>query len=189
MMSRNLSFHGSSLALVAALVLAACGGGNSFSPPTPVPTPVPTPTPEPQPTPIPPPAACRPIPPPISRIKLDIHLKNRDFWTIDATAQVGPNPQYCRKIGFTDGRRYCPVRQEGDPLRHECEGWTVGRAEDTGRYGVTWTNPDGEYCTGPESLCVNSDDNQYFLWIFKGGMFKACARNGVCAEIFTDKDL
>ena len=195
MMIRNSSLQRISLALAAALVTAACGGGNWASPPTtatppvPVPTPAPAPAPEPEPEPtLTLTTSCSPIPPPIARIKVVIHLKNRDFWTLDATPQVGPNVGYCRDVGFTDGRRFCPVRPEGDPMRAECEGWAVGQAEN-GRPGPTWTNPDGEPCTGPESLCSNSADNQYMLWVHKGGLFKACAKNGVCGEVFADKDL
>lgn len=39
----------------------------------------------------------------------------------DATPLVGPDGGYCRQIGFTDGRSFCPVRQEGDPFRGPCE--------------------------------------------------------------------
>ena len=92
-------------------------------------------------------------------------------------------------VGFTDGRQFCTVRPEGDPMRSECEAYAVGQAEDSGRVGPTWFNPDGEHCTGPDSLCVNTADNQYVLWIYKGGEFTACAANGVCGSVFADKDL
>ena len=186
--SALLSLRRTHLALAAALVVAACGGSNYASSPSPVPAPAPAPEPTPGPEPTPT-TSCRPIPPPVARINVKIHLKNRDFWTLDATPLVGPNQSYCNRVGFTDGRLYCAVRPEGDPERLECEAFAVGRAEDTGRPGPTWTNPSDALCTGPESLCVNSDDNQYMLWIFRGGKFTACAANGVCGSVFADKDL
>jgi len=190
MMTMTSSIRLAYLALAAVLVLAACGGGSQAFTPSPVPTPVATPTPTPEPSPEPTPStSCRPVPPPISRVKVKIHLKNREFWTLDATPLVGPALHYCRNVGFTDGRQFCTVRPEGDPMRAECEAWAVGQAEDNGRGGPTWFNPEGEHCNGAGSLCANSADNQYMLWVYKGGEFTACAANGVCGSVFADKDL
>ena len=195
MMTTSFSIRTAHILLAAALVTTACGGSNQAFAPSPVPTPAATPEPPPAPEPTPEPTpstSCYPIPPPVSRVKVKIHLKNRDFWTLDATPLVGPAPHYCRNVGFTDGRQYCTVRPEGDPMRAECEAYAVGLAPDTGRPGPRWTNPDGESCTGPDSLCVNSADNQFMLWIYKGGEFTACAgRDGSesCGSVFADKDL
>jgi hypothetical protein len=187
---KNHSSQGLSLALAALLAAASCGGGTQASNPTPVPTPVPTPTPEPTSEPTPPATSCSPLPPPISRVRVSVHLKNRDFITLDATALVGPDVGYCARIGFTDGRAFCPVRPEGDPMREECEAYAIGLAEDTGRPGPTWTREDGEYCTTfEETYCANSPSNQHQLWVYCGGIrYIACAANGTCGDVMTDHD-
>jgi hypothetical protein len=103
------------------------------------------------------------------------------FWTMDSTPLSGPDSQYCWEIGYTDGRRYCPVRPEGHPERAACENWAVGNAKDTGRPGPTWTFKDAP-CTGPESGCENSPHNQYQLYAYKYGVYLACVKNDVCGE-------
>jgi hypothetical protein len=95
---------------------------------------------------------------------------------------VGPDPDYCALIGFTDGRQFCPVRPEGDPQRVACETWLVGTAVDTGRPGPTWRR-DGAFCTGPSSGCENHGENQYLLRTFAAGTYSACAASGLCGEI------
>jgi len=181
----------SALALSAAL-LAGCGGGGSATPdslpPTPAPSPSATPTPEPTPEPTPAAHCPRPLPPPISRVKVRVLYKNREYWTLDATPLVGPDPVYCKKIGYTDGRVFCTVRPEGDPERSDCEAYAVGFAEDTGRPGPTWTRG-GQLCTGPDSLCQNTPDNQFQLWIFRGAVYTACVENGTCGSVDAEKDL
>ena len=169
--------------------MASCGGGSQASTPTPVPTPIPTPAPEPTPEPTPT-TNCSPVPPPISRVKVKLHLRGRDYLTLDVTPLVGPNAGYCAEIGFTDGRQFCAVRPEGDPMRAECEAYAVGRAEDTGRVGPTWTRQDGEYCTTfEETYCSNHPDNQYQLWVYCGGIeYVACTSNGTCGRRMTDFD-
>ena len=123
-----------------------------------------------------------------SRLKLRIQAKNREFWDIDATPLVGPDGDYCRSIGFTDGRTICAVRPEGDPQRTECEAWAVGIARDTGQLGPTWTR-DGEFCAGLESECEHEPANLFQLRVYTGGLIKACSDHMACGEIFTDKDL
>ena len=161
-----------------------------FGGPAPKPSPTPTSegTPEPSPTPSSEGAVgCgSPLPPPLTFINVKIHQRGGDSWLLDSTPLVGPDASYCANIGFTDGRSVCPVRQEGNAERGACELYVVGRATDTGRPGPTWTSPSGGYCTGGSSGCENSD-NQYQLRIFKGGVFKACGRNGVCGEVEADK--
>jgi hypothetical protein len=188
MTTRFPSLHRACLALTTALVMSACGGSQAANP-TPVPTPIPTPAPTPEPTPEPTPTtSCSPLPPPVTRIAMKTHLRGPDYITLDSTPLVGPDVGYCARIGYTDGRSLCPVRQEGDPQRAECEAYAVGRAEDTGRLGPTWTRQDGEYCTTfEETFCSNHPDNQYLLWVYCGGIrYRACARNGACGEIMTD---
>ncbi len=121
----------------------------------------------------------RPFPPPISRFNVKVHFQSGDYWTLNSTPMVGHDVEYCARIGYTDGRSLCPVRPEGHPERLACEEWAVGRAEDTGRVGPTWTFED-HYCTGPESGCQNAADNQYLLWAYGSGRYAACATNGAC---------
>lgn len=175
---------------VLGLLAAACGSGPSQSPALPGPAPLvetpvpPTPTPSPTPDPaIPPPdSGCgKPYPPPIGRVAVKVYQKGREFWTMDSTPLSGPDTQYCWEIGYRDGRRYCPVRQEGHPERAPCESWAVGKAKDTGRPGPTWTFKDA-LCTGPESGCENHPSNQYQLNVYKYGVYLACVKNDVCGE-------
>jgi hypothetical protein len=143
----------------------------------------------PNPTSTPPPSASGcgdPVPPAISRINVKVHLRGADAWTLDSTPLVGPDPDYCRAIGFTDGRSFCPVRPEGNPQRTACETYATGIAKDTGRPGPTWTFQ-GHFCTGRASGCDNHPENQYQLLVYSGGTFQACAQNGVCGEVFADR--
>lgn len=127
-----------------------------------------------------------PVPPPLTRIKVTIHLRGTGHWTLDATPLVGPDPDYCAAIGFTDGRANCPLRPEGHPEREACEAWAVGRAVDTGRAGPTWRR-NGGLCTGAASGCENHPENQYLLKAFLGGSYEACARSGVCGDLLVDR--
>ena len=127
-----------------------------------------------------------PYPEPIARMTCKLHLYGSDYYTLDSTAQVGPDQGYCTAIGYTDGRSYCPVRKEGSPERPPCEEWRVGHAEDTGRTGPTWTI-NGKYCTGPASGCANHPDNQYALLVYKSGAYKVCAQTGNCCEVIVEK--
>jgi hypothetical protein len=120
----------------------------------------------------------RPYPPPISRFNCKVHIKTNEYYTLDSTPLVGPNPEYCYSIGYEDGRTLCPVRVEGSPDRVACENWRVGKAKDTGRWGPTWTKADGSYCTGPASGCENHPDNQYSLNTFASGSYTVTAQNG-----------
>ena len=97
---------------------------------------------------------------------------------------MGSDVEYCRKVGFTDGRAYCPVRPEGSPDRVACETYAVGRAKDSGRPGPTWYR-NGKLCNGTD--CENHEDNQYLLWVYAGGTYTPCTRDGVCGEVQVDK--
>jgi hypothetical protein len=150
--------------------------------PTPAPTPAPTPTPTPQ-TGV---KGCgNPIPPPITKVNAYIHIKGPNQWTLDSTPLVGPDVEYCRTIGFTDGRSRCPVRTEGNPEREACELYAVGYAEDSGRPGPTWTL-NGNYCKGGDD-CDNHPDNQYLLWARASGYYEACTKDGVCGGVQVDR--
>jgi hypothetical protein len=197
--------------LVVAAGLAAGGCGESSKPPTtherlpdaaaliptaPAPQPTPTPTPgalppDDEPIPVNPgggdtaSGGCgEPEPPAVSRINVKVQGRQSDRVLLDATPLVGPNGAYCRKIGFTDGRSYCPVRPEGHPEREACEAAGVGRAADTGRAGPTWS-ASGKRCSGPDggASCLNHPQNQYLAYAYGAGVFRACAAGGVCGEI------
>jgi hypothetical protein len=165
--------------------------------PTPVlgvPAPKPSPTPEPGagPSPTPSPNApadnggCgEPLPPELSRIGVSIHQRGDNRWLLDSTPLVGPDAEYCAKIGFTDGRSICPVRPEGNPEREACELLVTGRASDTGRPGPTWFR-DGTLCSA-QSGCENHPENQYQVFAYKNGVYEACGKNGVCGEVTVDR--
>ena len=155
--------------------------------PTPVATPTPAPSPEATPTPPPSSSGCgNPLPPDVARMNTKIHLRGTTRWTLDTTPLVGPDSDFCRKIGFTDGRLFCPVRTEGASDRVACETYAVGNAKDTGRAGPTWYR-DGRLCTGEDSGCENHPENQYLLHVYKAGLYKACTRDGVCGEVDADR--
>ena len=109
-----------------------------------------------------------------------VHIRGVNRFTLDATPLVA-GAEYCREIGFTDGRNRCPVRPEGHPERGACETYAVGLAEDTGRPGPTWRG-DGKLCTDG-SGCENHPDNQYLLWVYYSGKYQACVQNGTCGSV------
>jgi hypothetical protein len=157
-------------------------------PPRPTPSPDPSASPDPGASPAPPQGAgdCRdPVPGPLAQINVKIHQRGDARWTIDSTPLVGPDPAYCAKIGFTDGRGFCPVRVEGNPEREACELYVTGRARDTGRSGPTWY-VDGSLCTGKPG-CENHEDNQYQVYAYKAGLYKACGKNDVCGDVLVDR--
>ena len=190
------------------LLSVACGGGGtsepSAQPPLPnvasiptAPAPQPTATPTPGPELDEPPAGTPgggepgepgtcgpPLPPSVSRIAMKIHQSGAERVLLDSTPLVGPDAEYCRAIGFTDGRTVCPVRIEGSPERSACEALRVGRASDTGRPGPTWS-ANGKRCDGPDggTACLNHSENQYLAWAYGSGTFRACAASGVCGEL------
>ena len=125
-----------------------------------------------------------PEPPPVSRINVKLHGQQSDRALLDATPLVGPDAEYCQRIGFTDGRSFCPVRPEGSPERSACEEYVTGRAADTGRAGPTWS-ANGRPCNGPDGggSCSNHPGNQYLAYAYGAGRFRACAASGVCGEI------
>jgi hypothetical protein len=125
-----------------------------------------------------------PYPPEINRMNCKLHLLGPDFYTLDSTALVD-GFEYCASVGFVD-RSTCPVRKEDSPERRPCEEWRVGRAEDTGRFGPTWT-VNGKYCTGKESGCDNHPENQYALLVYKSGTYRVCAQTGKCCEVTVDR--
>jgi len=186
---------------------AACGGGSSGSDKQPterlpdaaslIPT---APAPQPTATPAEPPASedpwpaspggggsaeCGdPVPPPIATMALKVQGGTAERLLLDSTPLVGPDIAYCKRIGYTDGRAYCPVRPEGSPERVACEALRVGRATDTGRSGPTWT-VDGRPCDGSGAVasCVNHPANQFQVYASGSGKFRACAAGGACGDL------
>jgi hypothetical protein len=158
--------------------------------PAPTASPTPSPSPDAGGQPSPPPGGgsegateCGlPLPPAITIVDVKVHLRGADAWILDSTPLVGPDAQYCKTIGFTDGRSVCPVRPEGNPQRAACELYAVGRAKDTNNPGPTWYFR-GSFCTGKASGCANNGDNQYLLNTYVSGTFKACIANGTCGEV------
>jgi hypothetical protein len=181
------------LPFAAASVLAAhvACGGSPATPTTPVPpVTVPTPTPTPTPDPGIPPAGSgcgEPYPPELAMINVKLHIKAPEYFTLDSTPLVGPNPEFCWEIGYTDGRQFCPVRLEQDSERRACEAWVMGNAKDTGRPGPTWTREWETYCTTfAESGCEHNPDNPFSLFIQTGGWYQAC-RDDICGEVEVDR--
>jgi hypothetical protein len=129
----------------------------------------------------------RPFPPPVTRFNCKLHLYGTEYYTLDSTPIVGPDPEYCASVGFTDGRALCAVRPEGAIDRVACENWLVGNAKDTGRPGPTWTRTDGSYCTGKESGCKPSDNSQYQLWVWSGGTYTVQGKTGGSCSVFIEK--
>lgn len=170
------------LAFVGGLV-SSCGSSSSTSsspnPPTATLPPAPGPTPVPTPTPNPFLAACgTPTPPPLYGMKLKIHIDNGYRKQLDSKPIVANIDGYCAKVGFSASAHYCETRPEDNIQREACDGLVVGKAEDTGRVGPTWTW-DGNPCyaegdTGGQPGCVNMDNQ--FLIVAKGpGEYLACA--------------
>jgi hypothetical protein len=125
-----------------------------------------------------------PAPPQITRVNVKIHTRRPGRTILDATPIVGPDVDYCRAIGYTDGRSLCPVRPAGHPERAACEAARVGTAADTGRIGPTWS-ADGRPC-GDESggaSCINHPDNQFLVFANGTGTFRACVAGGACGKI------
>jgi hypothetical protein len=157
--------------------------------PTPEPTPSAVPTPQPTPTPDPGTgegsAECgSPLPPPLARFNVKVHIKGAASTVLDSTPLVD-DAAYCAKVGFPD-RSVCPVRPEGNPQRAACELYIVGRAADTGRPGPTWYHG-SSLCKGGASGCDNHSDNQYLLVVYTGGNYRACAQSGVCGDVDVDR--
>jgi hypothetical protein len=128
----------------------------------------------------------KPYPPPVTRFNAKIHLWGGEYVTLDSTAIVGPDHEYCTLIGYTISD-LCPVRVTGDPQRTPCEEWAVGKAKDTGRYGPTWTI-NGEYCKGlAVNGCENHPNDQYALLAAKGGRYVMCGQNDACGFVDVDR--
>jgi hypothetical protein len=162
-----------------ALLPASCGRSSPAGPAPSTPTPAPTP----EPTPVP---CGDPLPPPVGKMRARVHLKDGLFWTLDSTPII-VDRDYCKTIGFTDGRSECPPRTEGSPERASCDELSVGKAADTGRGGPTWRR-DGQLCTGIGSGCENTPDNQFQLRVYWQGQgnYTVCAANGVCGAVYAN---
>lgn len=166
-------------------------------PPTPIP---PTPTPGPTPTPEPSPGACpSPTPGPLGRWEAKVHNRGPNWITLDSTPLVGPDAEFCKAIGFTDGRRYCPPRAEcpnsgtaaekaacqatigacnelvvGEPANYPMWFWNGQRVPRTGETGF------------PGIEGVQHDENPYHLLVRPGlhGTADVCSKDDdVCGRV------
>ena len=199
MLHSHLDHHAvlaGTIVLVLSLLQGCGGSGSPTAGPTQTPVAVATPTPTPTPDPNIPPAesGCgKPYPPDITRIAVKIHLKDRDYWTVDSTPLVGPDAEYCAAVGFTDGRSICAIRPEGAPDRAACENWRAGIAKDTGQPGPTWTffPKDGPptYCSGLEAGCDHHENGPFTVKAYKGGLYQACTALGACGQEDVDRNL
>ncbi len=139
--------------------------------PSPSPTPGPTPTVAPTPTPGPTVEACAaPRPPALAKIKVKVHMRTKRQTLVDSTPLIGPDAAYCRLIGYTDGRSFCPTRTEGQPDRGACEHQVMVEAR--------WSGPAGSF--------VN--DENWLQWIVPrgtGGLVKLCGgpTGAICGSI------
>jgi len=116
-----------------------------------------------------------------SRVEVKIHIVGASRLILDSTPLVGPDDAYCRRIGFTDGRRFCPTRPEGHPERSACDALVSGSAADTGRPGPTW-RANGRPCVFANG-CENHPDNQYLAFAYGPGTYSACVASGACGSL------
>jgi len=167
---------------IPALTLASTPAATPAATPAPDPAPeTPAPTPEPEaPSPVDAGGCGEPLPPPIQKVNVYEHIRGANKSTLDATPLVA-GYEYCKEIGFTDGRNRCPVRPEGHPERVACETYAVGLARDTGRPGPTWKR-NGSLCSDGNG-CENHPENQYLLWAYVSGHYEACVENGKCGSV------
>jgi hypothetical protein len=114
------------------------------------------------------PSCGSPAPPPLSKWNVKEHTKGPNKTVVDSTPLIGPDAGYCAAIGFTDGRSFCPVRQEGAADRVGCETQVVGRP--------VWSGP-GE----------QSPENPYQFFVPRGvtGTATVCASAApsVCGSV------
>lgn len=129
---------------------AAWPYGGSTPGPTPVPTPNPTPTPGPA------PVGCGdPVPPrtyPDGATHVAMGLKPYGRWC-DSTPQVIGAYDYCKQVGYTDGRSKCAVRQDGAPDLLACNAYVMAGqyplfVPDAGKVVVNEDNPYMARCDG-----------------------------------------
>jgi hypothetical protein len=124
-----------------------------------------------------------PQPPRISRVAVGVLHSQPTQRVLNSSPLVGPDGAYCKAIGYTDGRLFCPLRPDGHPEREACEALQVGRATDTGRIGPTWT-VNGRSCLGTPGAasCGPHPDTQVLALTYGAGIFRACVAGGICGE-------
>ena len=98
-----------------------------------------------------------PYPPPGQPLQRQGSLPSGDFDTLDSTPLVGHDVAVlCERSATRTAGASAPSARRVTPSGRPVRSGRSGRAEDTGRVGPTWTNPEGHYCTGPESGCQNA---------------------------------
>jgi len=145
-------------------------------------SPLPTPTPPPTPGPTPSPGVCpAPTPGPLSKWEAKIHNRGPNWTTLDSTPLVGPDQDFCRAIGYTDGRRFCPPRAEGtaEAEIRACNELVVGPRP----YPLWFWNGQRVPPEGLEG--VIHDDNPYHLLVRPQlhGTADVCGQNDTCGRV------
>jgi hypothetical protein len=125
------------------------------------------------------------VPGPLSKWEAKIHLRAPNWTHLTSTPLVGPDAVFCRAIGYTDGRRFCPPRTEGGPEAQAeikvCNEQIVGTMPSWPRW--FWNGvfvPPGGLEEG-----VAHHENPYNLMVRPGlrGTAMVCGENGVCGEV------
>lgn len=129
------------------------------------------------------PSSCsHPTPGELSRWEVKTHVLGPNWRTIDSTPLVGPDAVYCKAIGYTDGRRFCPPRTEGTPedIVRVCLIHVVGPPPYPKWYWNSEYVPPGGLPVG-----VAHDDNPYHLLVRPNlhGAAKVCGSNAICGEL------
>lgn len=149
----------------------------------------PTPTPSPTPSPL---AGCpSPVPGPLARWEAKIHNRGPNWWTLDSTPLVGPDAEFCKAIGFTDARRYCPPRAEGTPeaIIRACNELVVGEPANYPMWFWNGQRVPRATDTGIPSIeDVQHDENPfnpYHLLVRPGkhGNADVCGKGDVCGRV------
>ncbi len=146
-------------------------------------SPSPNPSPSPSPIPTPSPGICsNPTPGPLSKWEVKIHNVGPNWITLTSTPLVGPDDVYCRAIGYTDNRRYCPPRTEGtDPtIIKACNDLIVGPAP----YPMWYWNGSPNLPEGVQHP-VFPNDNPYNLLVRPNlhGTASICNQWSVCGGL------
>lgn len=135
---------------------------------------------------LPAPTVCdSPTPGPLGRWEVKVHVRGPNWTTYDSTPLVGPDADFCKAIGYTDGRWYCPPRTEGGAEAQAeigaCNALVVG---DPTNYPAWYWNerlvPSGGLDEG-----VVHDENPYHLLVRPElrGSIKVCSQSSVCGSV------
>ena len=121
------------------------------------------------------PACGPPIPPELARAKVKL-FQTLPKRTYDSAFLVR-GVDYCREIGFTDGRLFCPVRPDGHPERDACEALRVGIPK--------WSHTKGTCFVRPNPYKYRCNDNAVggTVTVCDGRTGTVCASTGVAVSV------